>query len=100
MNELLFECYSVPRVAYGVDALFSLASNLGEVEGKTRLVVSLGFHTVHVIPVVDGAVSAEGVRRINVGGFQMIAHLQRGLQLKYPAHVGNITVSISICGEA
>ena len=30
MNELLFECYSVPRVAYGVDALFSLASNHGE----------------------------------------------------------------------
>ena len=30
MNELLFECYSVPRVAYGIDALFSLASNHGE----------------------------------------------------------------------
>ena len=55
--------------------------------------VSLGFHTVHVIPVVEGAVSAEGVRRINVGGFQMIAHLQRALQLKYTAHAGNITVS-------
>ena len=62
-------------------------------EFKTHLVVSLGFHTVHVIPVVEGAVSAEGVRRINVGGFQMIAHLQRALQLKYTAHAGNITVS-------
>ena len=48
-----------------------------------------------MIPVVDGAVSAEGVRRINVGGFQMIAHLQRALQLKYTAHAGNITVGIS-----
>ena len=63
-------------------------------EFKTHLVVSLGFHTVHVIPVVEGAVSAEGVRRINVGGFQMIAHLQRALQLKYTAHAGNITVGI------
>ena len=60
---------------------------------KTHLVVSLGFHTVHVIPVVEGAVSSEGVRRTNVGGFQMIAHLQRALQLKYTAHAGNITVS-------
>ena len=55
MNELLFECYSVPRVAYGVDALFGLNSNLNE-EWRTHLVVSLGFHTVHVIPVVDGVV--------------------------------------------
>ena len=64
-------------------------------EFRTHLIVSLGFHTAHVIPVVEGAVSAEGVRRVNVGGFQMIAHLQRALQLKYTAHAGNITVSIS-----
>ena len=95
MNELLFECYSVPKVAYGVDALFGFAHNLGAREWKTHLVVSLGFHTVHVIPVVDGAVSAEGVRRINIGGFQMITHLQRALQLKYTAHAGNITVGLS-----
>ena len=95
MNELLFECYSVPKVAYGVDALFGFAHNIGAREWKTHLVVSLGFHTAHVIPVVDGAVSAEGVRRINIGGFQMIAYLQRALQLKYTAHAGNITVGLS-----
>ena len=27
MSELLFECYHVPKVAYGVDALFSLLNN-------------------------------------------------------------------------
>jgi actin-related protein 5 len=27
MSELLFECYHVPSVAYGVDALFSLYNN-------------------------------------------------------------------------
>lgn len=27
MSELLFECYSVPSVAYGVDALFSYQYN-------------------------------------------------------------------------
>ena len=27
MSELLFECYHIPKVAYGVDALFSLLNN-------------------------------------------------------------------------
>ena len=27
MNELLFECYSIPKVAYGVDCLFSFDYN-------------------------------------------------------------------------
>ena len=27
MSELLFECYSVPAVAYGIDAVFSLFHN-------------------------------------------------------------------------
>ena len=28
MSELLFECYNVPSVAYGVDSLFSLYNNI------------------------------------------------------------------------
>ncbi len=93
MNELLFECYSVPKVCYGTDALFSRKANDNAISSSTNLVVSLGFHSVHVIPVIDGAVSLDGLRRINVGGFQMISYLQRLLQLKYPAHAANITVS-------
>ena len=27
MSELLFECYNVPSVAYGIDSLFSLYHN-------------------------------------------------------------------------
>ena len=27
MSELLFECYNVPSVAYGIDSLFSLYNN-------------------------------------------------------------------------
>ena len=28
MSELLFECYNVPSVAYGIDSLFSLYNNI------------------------------------------------------------------------
>ena len=90
MNELLFEAYNVPRVAYGVDGLFSAFYNAES--APTKLIVSVGFHTVSFIPVVEGAVAARGVRRINLGGFQLTNYLWRSLQLKYPTHVNNITV--------
>ena len=36
MSELLFECYHIPKVAYGVDALFSLMNNHPK-HGKLKL---------------------------------------------------------------
>ena len=33
MNELLFECYNIPSVFYGVDSLFSLFENQGNFKG-------------------------------------------------------------------
>jgi actin-related protein 5 len=98
VSELFFECYTVPKVCYGVDSFFSHRFNAAA-ENKTRLIVSVGFHAVHVIPVVDGVVSLEGVRRVNAGGFQMIGYLQRSLQLKYPAHANNITVIHLYCNK-
>ena len=53
MSELLFECYHIPRVTYGIDALFSLHHNTGGTAGDA-LVVSAGYHTTHVLPVIDG----------------------------------------------
>ena len=90
MSELLFEGYSAPKVCYGVDALFSLFRNG---VSHDALVISLGYHAVHVIPVLDGAIDSQGLRRINVGGCQLAGYLQRSMQLKYPAHVNSITVS-------
>ena len=70
MNELLFECYSVPCVAYGIDALLSLYKNnpvdMPEMS-PDAIVVSIGFHTIHIIPIIDGEILTEGVRRINIG---------------------------------
>ena len=95
MNELLFECYGVPAAAYGVDGLFSLYQNIqgSELDASVNaLIVSIGFHTVHFIPVIEGKVCSQGLKRLNLGGFNMVSFLQRVLQLKYPAHVNNITV--------
>lgn len=91
MSELLFECYQVPSVCYGIDALFSFSFN-DNVNG-TGLIVSIGYTTTHVIPYVDGRHIADKIRRVNVGGYHMITYMHRLLQLKYPIHVNNITLS-------
>lgn len=57
MSELLFECYGVPRVAYGVDSLFSFYHNSiqsGLDRPHTGLVLSSGYHCSHVLPFVNG----------------------------------------------
>ncbi|XP_043274906.1 actin-related protein 5 [Venturia canescens] len=90
MAELLFECYNVPSIAYGVDCLFSYQHNNCPPDG---LIVSLGYHTTHVIPILDGKADACNARRINVGGYHIISYMHRLLQLKYPVHVNAITPS-------
>ncbi|XP_059622418.1 actin-related protein 5 [Phlebotomus argentipes] len=90
MSELLFECYDVPSVCYGVDSLFSLRQNQPNVD--YALVISLGYHTTHITPVAKGLVLPDKTRRINLGGFNMLAFLHRLLQLKYPVHVNAITL--------
>jgi actin-related protein 5 len=91
MSELLFECYQVPSVCYGVDSLFSFSFN--DNPNGTSLIISIGFNSTHVIPFIDGKQVAEKTRRINVGGNHMLNYLHRLMQLKYPVHVNNITLS-------
>ncbi|XP_063984211.1 actin-related protein 5 [Diachasmimorpha longicaudata] len=90
MTELLFECYNIPSLAYGVDCLFSYRHNNCPPDG---LIVSLGYHTTQIIPVLDGRVDSKNARRINVGGFHITSYMHRLLQLKYPVHVNAITPS-------
>lgn len=53
MNELLFECYQVPAVSLGIDALFSLYKNSESPDMlPTSLVVRLGYQSTHILPVV------------------------------------------------
>ncbi|XP_072538199.1 actin-related protein 5 isoform X2 [Salminus brasiliensis] len=96
MSELLFECYGVPQVAYGVDSLFSFyKSNMqcGLKVPHTGLVISSGYHCSHVLPFFNGRLDAFNCKRVNVGGSHTATYMQRLLQLKYPAHQAAITPS-------
>lgn len=95
MSELLFECYGMPSVAYGVDALFSYHYSQEENQKRSQsaLIISLGYQTMHIIPVLDGKVDVSQARRINIGGFHVVSYMHRLLQLKYPGHFNAITLS-------
>lgn len=90
MSELLFECYDVPSICYGVDSIFSFGHNK---VGENGLIVSIGYYTIHVIPVLNGVSEHSKIRRMNLGGFHIISFLNRLLQLKYPVHVNAISLS-------
>lgn len=65
MSELLFECYGIPSVAYGVDALFSAHHNFG-CEGRELvdgLIISSGHQTTHILPVLDGKLDSAHCKR-------------------------------------
>ncbi|XP_061745233.1 actin-related protein 5 [Nerophis ophidion] len=92
MSELLFECYGVPHVSYGVDALYSFHHNNRQ-PPQTGVVLSSGYHCSHILPVLDGRLDGVNCKRVNVAGGQAAAYLQRLLQLKYPGHLAAITLS-------
>ncbi|XP_026520855.1 actin-related protein 5 [Notechis scutatus] len=93
MSELLFECYQVPKVSYGVDSLYSFYHNKRQGWPCSGLIVSSGYQCTHILPVLDGRLDARNCKRINLGGGQAALYLQRLLQLKYPGHFGAITLS-------
>ncbi|KAI5704017.1 hypothetical protein M8J75_001135 [Diaphorina citri] len=93
MSELLFECYQVPSVCYGIDSLFSYQYNGWE--GQSGVIISCGYQCTHVIPVINGCIDASKAKRIDLGGFSVIHHLHKLLQLKYPSHINSITPSRS-----
>ncbi|KAL9104631.1 MAG: hypothetical protein Q9163_000435 [Psora crenata] len=86
MNELLFECYGAPSVAFGIDSLFSFKQNYGE----SGLVISSSHSATHVIPVLSGKAIMSSVSRLNWGGYQGAEYLMKLLRLKYPTFPGQI----------
>jgi actin-related protein 5 len=61
MSELLFECYNVPSVAYGIDALFSFYANGGEKDDG--IIISSGNNMTHIIPTIQGKGILEKTKR-------------------------------------
>ncbi|KAJ1937542.1 Nuclear actin-protein involved in chromatin remodeling, partial [Linderina pennispora] len=90
MSELLFECYNVPSVTYGVDAAWSYYQNSGTLNDDA-LIVDTGNVASHVIPLYDARIHTNHTKRLNLGGQAMDEHLLKLLQLKYPTFPMKIT---------
>ncbi|KAG9291727.1 hypothetical protein G9A89_012012 [Geosiphon pyriformis] len=92
MSELLFECYRIPSVCYGIDALFSFHANgLSFNDGGT--VVSSGHSTTHIIPILGGRGILEQAKRISYGGFTSTDFMLKLMQLKYPTFPTKMTIN-------
>ncbi|KAI9372328.1 hypothetical protein BJX61DRAFT_507758 [Aspergillus egyptiacus] len=89
MNEILFECYSAPSVAYGIDSLFSYRYN----RGTDGLIVSSSHTSTHVIPVLNSKALLPNVSRLNFGGMHASEYLLKLMRLKYPTFPGKMTES-------
>lgn len=87
MNELLFECYRAPSVAYGIDALLSYKYN----KGTTGLVISSSHSSTHLIPVLDSKPIISSISRLNWGGYHCAEYLMKLFKLKYPNFPGKMT---------
>jgi hypothetical protein len=62
MTELLFECYSVPSVSYGIDSLFSFYANQDK-KNEDGIVISAGHTATHIIPVIGGKGALDRTKR-------------------------------------
>ncbi|KAL2832571.1 hypothetical protein BDW59DRAFT_106232 [Aspergillus cavernicola] len=89
MNEILFECYSAPSVAYGIDSLFSYRYN----RGTDGLIVSSSHTSTHVIPVLNSKAVLPSCSRLNFGGMNTSEYLLKLMRLKYPTFPGKMTES-------
>lgn len=91
MSELLFETYTAPSVSYGIDALFSYRQNVNT-SSSSGLVISLGNHATHVIPVIQGRGILSQAKRLQWGGTQAVEFMLKLLQLKYPNFPTKLTL--------
>ncbi|CAG8761862.1 26539_t:CDS:10, partial [Dentiscutata erythropus] len=91
MSELLFECYRVPSVCYGIDALMSFHCN-GLSSDEGGIVISSGHTTTHVIPVFGRSVLGQ-TKRISYGGLTSTDYMLKLMQLKYPTFPTKMTVN-------
>ncbi|KAL6948697.1 hypothetical protein ACO0QE_001170 [Hanseniaspora vineae] len=81
--QLLFECFEVPKVTFGIDSLYSFYQNTST-GNDTGLVIGSGHEETDVIPVIDGRGVIPESKRLNWGGAQSIEYLSNLLTLKYP----------------
>ena len=76
------------HLGFYIEAIFSLIS-----VPRDSLILSCGYQTSHILPVLDGRIVSQCCRRINIGGCHIDGYMQRLLQLKYPGHLAAVTLS-------
>lgn len=87
MNEILFECYNAPSVAYGIDSLFAYRYN----RGTDGLIVSSSHNSTHVVPVLNSKALLSNSSRLNWGGAQACDFMLKLMKLKYPTFPARMT---------
>ncbi|KAG2386521.1 hypothetical protein C9374_002265 [Naegleria lovaniensis] len=87
--EILFESYGIPSINLSIDALLSLKQTLSEnniaMDCINSFVIRSGFHSTHIIPIVDGVTQWNSCKRLNIGGFHATDLMLKTMQLKYPS---------------
>lgn len=73
MSELLFECYGVPAVSYGIDSIFSLYG-VSNIPVSNGLIVSSGFNCTHIIPFLSNRVYLSRCKRFYINKNQIITN--------------------------
>ena len=88
MVELYFECYNIDQLFVGIDALFAyfleIGGDLNRFQVDTRLVISFGATTTHVIPIIKGMVDFDSIKRLNMGGNHAFDTMAKLVTLKNP----------------
>lgn len=80
--QILFEAFNLPRVAFGIDSLFSYYANNSF--NKDGIVIDCGNQDTNVIPILGGKPILTDSKRINWGGSQAVDFLSDIMTLKYP----------------
>ncbi|SSD60088.1 probable Actin-related protein 5 [Saccharomycodes ludwigii] len=82
--QLIFECFNIPRVTFGIDSLFSYYYNSTIYNENNGLIINSGNVETDVIPVVNGKGIISEAKRLSWGGSKAINYLSDLLSLKYP----------------
>jgi len=93
ISELLFECYQVPSLSYGIDSALALYYNSQKkkLSRSDALVISIQNACSYIYTIVKGRIDYKLARRINIGGAKALDQLLKVMQLKYPYLKTNIT---------
>ena len=86
-----FWMLSHPQLGLRCWRAFSLYANVPDFVDS--LVVSCGYQTIHVLPVLGRSLDVQHCRRLNYGGAQVDSFMHRILQLKYPGHFSALTLT-------